>query len=274
MRDALRVPAGPVVLAGFATDSRPLAPPNKTGKELFTDGAALSALQERLYAEASAGGQRSVLLLLQGMDTSGKGGVTKHVVGAMEPIGLSYTAFKKPTEEEAAHDFLWRIRRELPHAGMIGVFDRSHYEDVLVPRVHQLIDAAELERRYDAINAFEAELVASGVTLVKCFLHISYDVQRERLLARLDDPTKQWKFTEGDLTERAHWSDYVTAYEALLTRCTSEDAPWFIVPSDSKRYRNWAVGQLLFETLRGLDPQYPKPTYDIEAMRASLQPPR
>ena len=275
MHEALQLPQGPVVLPGYATDARPLAPADKSGKasELVTDPTVLAGLQERFYAEASVGGTRNLLLVLQGMDTSGKGGVTRHVVSIFEPIGVRYTAFKKPTEDEAAHDFLWRIRRALPGPGIIGVFDRSHYEDVLVPRVHGLVDAAELDRRYDAIHEFEAQLVAGGPTVVKCFLHISYDVQRDRLLARLDDATKRWKFNEGDLTERARWSDYVTAYETLLQRCNTVEAPWFVVPSDSKKYRNWAIGELLKETLQALDPQYPDPHLDVAALRAQLQPP-
>ena len=275
MRDALLLAAGPVVLAGYPTGARPLAPLDKTGKmtELISDPALLSGLQERFYAEASAGGTRRLLLVLQGMDTSGKGGVTKHVVSVFEPIGVRYTAFKKPTEEEMQHDFLWRIRKALPGPGIIGVFDRSHYEDVLVPRVHATVGADEVDRRYAEINQFEAELVAAGTTIVKCFLHISYDEQRNRLLSRLDDPTKRWKFNEGDLTERARWSDYVTAYETMLERCNTPAAPWFLVPSDSKKYRNWAIAELLKETLQELDPQYPDPHLDIEALRASLQPP-
>jgi PPK2 family polyphosphate:nucleotide phosphotransferase len=275
MREALQLAPGPVVLAGYPTDARPLAPLDKSGKmrELISEPDLLSGLQERFYAEASAGSSRNLLLVLQGMDTSGKGGVTNHVVGVFEPIGVHYTAFKKPTDEEAAHDFLWRIRRAVPGPGIIGVFDRSHYEDVLVPRVHETIDADELERRYGAINDFEAELTAGGTTVVKCFLHISFDEQRKRLLARLDDPTKRWKFNEGDITERAHWSDYVTAYEALLERCNTPDAPWFIVPSDSKKYRNWAIAEILKETLQELDPHYPDPKLDVEALRAGLQPP-
>jgi PPK2 family polyphosphate:nucleotide phosphotransferase len=274
MRHALRVPQGDVTLAGFDPDATPLAEPNKSGKlKLRFDGAELAGLQERLFAESTAGGRRSVLLVLQGMDTSGKGGVTNHVVGTFEPIGVQYTAFKQPKGEELEHDFLWRIRRRLPEPGVIGVFDRSHYEDVLVPRVHETIPLDEIDARYDKINEFEAAAVAAGTTIVKCFLHISYETQRSRLLARLDDPRKQWKFNVGDITERAKWSAYQAAYEVILERCNTDIAPWYIVPSDSKPYRNWAVAQLLLETLAELDPSYPTLSLDVDALRAALQPP-
>ncbi|MCU1657583.1 MAG: Polyphosphate:nucleotide phosphotransferase, family [Pseudonocardiales bacterium] len=275
MRQALFVPPGPVSLAGFDSAATPLAPAGKNGKpkKLVTDGDHLAGLQERLYAEATAGGTRSTLLLLQGMDTAGKGGVTNHVIGALEPIGVRYTAFKKPTDEERAHDFLWRVRKALPEPGLVGVFDRSHYEDVLVPRVHRLLSDEEVAARYAEINAFEAELDGAGTTLIKCFLHISYDTQRERLLARLDNPDKRWKFNEADLAERAKWSEYIAAYEAMLHACSPTFAPWYVVPSDSKRYRNWAVGELLRETLEELDPQYPNRDLDVEPYRRRLQPP-
>ncbi len=175
------------------------------------------------------------------MDTSGKGGVIEHALGQLNPIGLRQTSFKKPTEEELAHDFLWRIERALPDAGMVGVFDRSHYEDVLVARVHELVDEGEIERRYTAINDFEKGLVDSGTVVLKCMLHVSSEEQRERLLARLDDPDKQWKFKPADVDERAHWAEYQEAYETALERCNTDAAPWYVVPSDTKWYRNWAV---------------------------------
>ena len=272
VREALLVPPGSVILAGYDTAARPLAAGAKNTK-LATSAKQLRALQERLWAEATAGGTRSILLVMQGIDTAGKGGVTEHVVGAFGPIGVQYTAFKKPTAQEAAHDFLWRIRKQLPTPGVIGVFDRSHYEDVLVPRVHHLIPEPEWEARYGEINAFEAEVAASGTTLIKCFLHISYDTQRERLLARLDDPDKHWKFNEDDVTERARWSDYAAAFEGMLTNCNTAAGPWYLVPSDSKKYRNWAIGELLRETLEELGPQYPRPALDVDALRQRLQPP-
>ena len=271
MRAAVAVPQGPVSLAGYDTESSPRAP--KKIKNVARDAKRLQGMQERLWAEATAGGTRSVLLVLQGMDTSGKGGVTTHVVGLFGPIGVQYTAFKKPTEEEAAHEFLWRIRKVLPPPGVIGVFDRSHYEDVLVPRVHALVPEAEWRARYSEINSFEAELTAGGMAVVKCFLHISYDTQRDRLLARLHDPKKHWKFHEADLAERACWSDYAAAYEGMLENCNTAAAPWYVVPADSKKYRNWVVAELLRETLADLDPQYPQPELDIESLQQRLQPP-
>jgi PPK2 family polyphosphate:nucleotide phosphotransferase len=207
------------------------------------------------------------------MDTSGKGGVAEHVVGAVGPIGVQYTAFKAPTPAERAHDFLWRIRPRLPAPGVIGVFDRSHYEDAIVPRVHGTVPQQEWESRYDTINDFEAELVAGGTTIVKVMLHVGFDRQRDRLLARLDNPDKHWKFNESDLEERARWSDYQSAFSDMLEKCNTDFAPWYVVPSDSKKYRNWAVGELLRETLVDLDPQYPHPELDVPALKARLQPP-
>jgi PPK2 family polyphosphate:nucleotide phosphotransferase len=275
MRDALRAVPGAANLAGYDTASRRLAPgkKNRTVKTLPAAGSQLAELQERFYAESTEGGQRAVLLVLQGMDTSGKGGVVKHVIGQCSPGGVSVAAFKKPTTEEAAHHFLWRIRKALPRPGIIGVFDRSHYEDVLVPRVHELVSEEEWRRRYEEINAFEAGLVEQGTTVVKCLLHISYTTQRERLLARLDDPTKQWKFHESDIEERAYWSDYQAAYAGMLQYCSPEHAPWFVVPSDRKWYRNWAITRLLIETLTDLDPRYPERPLDVDRLRGRLQPP-
>ncbi|RIX31378.1 polyphosphate kinase 2 family protein [Amnibacterium setariae] len=244
-----------------------------TTKRLEHDLAQMADLQERLWAESTGGGQRRVLLVLQGMDTAGKGGVVTHAVGVFGPIGVEYTAFKKPTEEERAHDFLWRIRKRLPGPGMIGVFDRSHYEDVLVVRVHDLVPKSEWETRYDAINAFEQELVDGGTTVLKVFLHVSYDVQRERLLRRLARPDKHWKFNPADIDERARWDDYRAAYDAVLERTNTDAAPWYVVPADHKTYRNWAVAELLRETLAELDPRYPQPDLDVATLRARLAPP-
>jgi PPK2 family polyphosphate:nucleotide phosphotransferase len=272
MREALAVGAGPVELAGYDPAARPLAP-TKKNRDLRNDLAQMRGLQDRLYAESTADGTRSILLVLQGIDTAGKGGVTEHVVGSFGPIGVQYTAFKAPTEEERAHDFLWRIRKRLPPAGVIGVFDRSHYEDVLIVRVHDLVPEDEWRARYDAINDFEAELAAGGTTILKCFLNISFEAQRERLLARLDNPEKHWKFNEGDLEERARWSDYQSAFSDMLERCNTDYAPWYVVPSDHKKYRNWAIGELLRETLVELDPQYPQPELDVAALKARLAPP-
>jgi len=270
LRSALRVPSGPISVAGFDPKARPLAPKTATMEH---DLDAMADLQERFWAESTGGGGRSILLVLQGMDTAGKGGVVSHAVGVLGPIGVEYTAFKRPTEEELSHDFLWRIRKRLPRPGIIGVFDRSHYEDVLAVRVHDLVPREEWEARYDAINAFEQELVDGGTTVLKVFLDVSYDKQRERLLRRLDRPDKRWKFNEGDIDERARWDEYQVAYDAVLERCSTDAAPWYVVPADHKTYRNWAVAELLRETLVELDPQYPAPDLDVDLLRARLAPP-
>jgi PPK2 family polyphosphate:nucleotide phosphotransferase len=204
------------------------------------------------------------------MDTSGKGGVLVHTVGLMDPQGLKITSFKAPTEEEREHDFLWRIEKVVPGAGYVGVFDRSHYEDVLIARVRELASAEEIERRYAAINEFEQELVESGTVLVKCMLHISPETQKERLLARLDDPSKYWKYNPGDVDERRMGPEYQRAYEVALERTNTDHAPWFVIPSDKKWYRNLAIGRLLFDNLHRVDPQWPGPDFDVAAERERL----
>ena len=270
----LRLPSGPVDLTSIDTGATPgFDGDKKQGEEeLLALGDELSDLQERLFAEGAAevGPGRAVLLVLQGMDTSGKGGTLRHTVGLVDPQGVRLSSFKKPTQEELEHDFLWRIRKALPGKGIIGVFDRSHYEDVLIVRVHELVAKDEVERRYDAINAFEAELVGAGITIVKCMLHISADTQKKRLMARLDDPTKHWKFNPGDIDERAHWPAYRQAYEIALERTNTEVAPWYVVPSDHKWYRNLAIGHLLHETLTRLNPQWPVADFDVAEQRARL----
>jgi PPK2 family polyphosphate:nucleotide phosphotransferase len=250
-------------LSAIDTRATPGVKSRKKAEAAFAaDSAELASLQERLYAEDT----RAVVLLLQGMDTCGKDGTVKHVVGQVNPAGLRITSFKKPTPAELKHHFLWRIRRVLPEAGKIGIFNRSQYEDVLVVRVH---DLAPWEGRFDEINRFEAK---GGVTWIKCMLHISRDEQRARLLARLDDPTKRWKFNVGDLAERERWDDYAAAYEDALTRCDADTAPWYVIPADRKWYRNWAVQQLLLEALRELNPQYPaREDLDIPALEAQLR---
>ena len=229
----------------------------------------LDELQERLWVE----GSRSLLVVLQGMDTSGKGGTVRHVFSAMNPAGVEVASFKKPTEEELAHDFLWRIERRLPVPGEIVVFDRSHYEDVLVVRVRSLVAETVWRPRYDEIVAFEERVAAAGTTIVKCMLHISYDEQRERLLARLDDPSKHWKFNETDVEERSRWLDYQAAYEDTIRECSTDVAPWYVIPADRKWYRNWAISKLLVETLERMDPRFPQPDLDVEALKARLEPP-
>jgi PPK2 family polyphosphate:nucleotide phosphotransferase len=272
--DLLRLPPGPVDLSRFDTNGQPGFDGEKEdGQEALPElGEELADLQTRLFAEGYTGGSRRVLLVLQGMDTSGKGGVLDHTVGMLSPSGLALKSFKKPTEEELAHDFLWRVDKALPAPGAIGIFDRSHYEDVLVAKVHELAAPEEIERRYGAINAFEKKLTDSGTTVIKCMLHISPDEQRKRLLARLDDPTKQWKFKPGDVDERTRWDDYQAAYATALERCSTANAPWYVVPSDRKWYRNWAIARLLLESLRALDLDWPEPSYDVAEQRARLEP--
>jgi PPK2 family polyphosphate:nucleotide phosphotransferase len=268
--DTLRLAPGPVDLRGIETDAAPGYRGNKKSGEadLAAIGEELADLQERLFASKDSGG--SILLVLQGMDTSGKGGTLQHTVGLVDPQGVKITSFKGPTKEELAHDFLWRIHKALPGPGLIGVFDRSHYEDVLIARVRELAPREEIERRYGAINDFEAELVASGCTLIKCMLHISPEEQKERLLARLDDPTKHWKYNPNDVAERARWADYRAAYEIALERNNTEVAPWHVIPADKKWYRNLAIGNLLLETLRGMGLQWPVADFDVAAERQRL----
>jgi PPK2 family polyphosphate:nucleotide phosphotransferase len=230
----------------------------------------ISELQERLYAESKLGGDRALLLVIQGMDTSGKGGIMRHVVGEMDPQGVAYTAFKAPSAEELKHPFLWRIRRGLPQPGQIGVFDRSHYEDVLIARVRELVPRATWSRRYAQINAFEESVVESGTTVVKVMLHISSDEQKARLMERLERPEKNWKFNPGDVDERMLWPRYQEAYQAALVKCSTPQAPWFAVPADRKWYARLAVQNLVLEHLRGMDPQWPKADFDVEAQKERL----
>jgi PPK2 family polyphosphate:nucleotide phosphotransferase len=268
----LRVPAGPVDLTAIETDAAPGFDGKKADgkKALAAMGPELADLQERLWAERTAGSARRVLVVLQGMDTSGKGGVLRHTIGLVDPQGVRITSFKAPTDEERAHDFLWRIDKGLPGAGYIGVFDRSHYEDVLIARVRGFADPAEIERRYGAINDFEARLADEGYSIIKCMLHISADEQRVRLAERLANPEKHWKYNPGDLDERALWPAYREAYEIALERTNTDVAPWHVVPADKKWFRNLAVGHLLLQTLRGLDLQWPAADFDVEAEKSRL----
>jgi PPK2 family polyphosphate:nucleotide phosphotransferase len=271
VRETFRVPAD-LDLAALDPRGRPIGPKDKVAatEDMVDLAGRLDHLQEALYAEATSGGTRAVLLLLQGMDTSGKGGVIRHVGGLVNPQGLQIATFKKPTEEELSHDFLWRIRRQVPVPGRIGIFDRSHYEDVLVARVDALVPEDVWRGRYEEIRGFEAELAAHGVTLVKFMLHISAKEQAERLLARLDDPTKRWKYNPADLDARAKWPPYQQAYADALRECDSDAAPWYVVPSDRKWYRNWVVAALLAETIAEIDPSFPEPDFDVDAERARL----
>lgn len=277
MTSALRLPSGSVDLAAFdprATPGLPAGEGKEDGyKRLEGLAEELSDLQERLFAAGRSNPDSAprILLVLQGMDTSGKGGVIRKAVGLVDPQGVQITAFKAPTEEERQHDFLWRIRRALPKPGMIGIFDRSQYEDVLVARVDGLVEPEVWQARYDQINAFEREVAESGVTIIKCFLHVSKDEQAERLQERLDDPAKHWKYSPGDLITRAHWDQYQAAYRDALERCNTEVAPWFVVPADRKWYRNWAVAQLLLEHLRALELEWPEADFDVAEQQELLK---
>jgi len=270
--ERLRVPTGDVDLRSYDTRATPGFSGSKTaGKAALAEvGSRLSDLQEKLFASGVKGDRRSVLLVLQGMDSSGKGGTVRHVIGQVDPQGCAVTAFKAPTPEELAHDFLWRVRRRLPGPGILGVFDRSHYEDVLIVRVHELVPRATWARRYSTINRFEAGLAERGIQMIKVFLHISKEEQRQRLIARLDDPTKHWKFNPHDIDERAWWQEYEAAYEAVLTRCNPETAPWYVVPADRKWYRNWAVAHLLVERLEDMKLEWPKADVDVAEQRSRL----
>jgi PPK2 family polyphosphate:nucleotide phosphotransferase len=227
------------------------------------DIAKIERLQEVLYAQA----KYALLVVLQGPDTSGKDGTIRRIFGPINPVGAVATSFKKPTPHELAHDFLWRIHKSVPPAGMIGIFNRSHYEDVLVPRVHGLAPTDRIEARYRQINAFEQHLVENDVTILKFYLHISKNEQKARLEARLQDPTKRWKFSPDDLAERKHWGEYVSAYEIALRRYSTEWAPWFIVPADHKWYRNAVVARIVHATLEGLDLTYPSEMPGLDKVR-------
>ena len=218
------------------------------------DREALAELQGRLWAEA----KRSLLVVLQGMDASGKDGTVRHVFSGVNPQGTRVTSFKEPSAEELAHDYLWRVHHAVPAAGEIGIFNRSHYEDVLAARVRQLVPEATWRARYAQIVAFEEMLTANGVRVVKCFLHISAGEQRKRLKARLDDPSKRWKFRTGDLADRKLWSAYMAAYEDALAQTSTAAAPWHLIPADHKWYRNWAISRILLDTLTEMDPKYPQ----------------
>ena len=269
--DLLRV--GPdVVLSSIDPGASPgFLGDKKAGKVALAEGNdEFEALQEQLFAAGKFGAGRSVLLILQAMDTAGKGGIVKHVVGSVDPQGVHIRAFKAPTEEEKKHDFLWRVRPELPEAGMIGVFDRSHYEAVLIHRVRSLSTPEQVEERYDIINEFEKEVAASGTAIVKVMLYISPEEQKARLMARLDEPAKNWKYNPGDVDERALWPKYMEAYEIALRRTTTDLAPWYVVPADHKWYARLAVQQLMLDALRGLKLEWPKVDYDIDAEKKRL----
>ena len=255
-------------MADVDPDSTPgLKNSKRVSRDLKKHRARLFNLQERLYAEH----KRSLLIVLQGMDTSGKDGTITHVIGGMNPQGVLISSFKQPTPEERRHGFLWRIRKRLPEEGQIGIFNRSHYEDVIIARVHDLAKPPVIERRYGIINAFEKELVKRGTKIVKVCLHISYDEQRRRLLDRLRDSDKHWKFHETDIDERAYWDDYQSAYSIAITQCSTPSAPWYVVPAHDKDYRNWAISRLLIEVLDEMDPRYPRPKLNVPRLIKRLQ---
>ncbi len=262
LRAELRVtPGSPVHLsrrdlgATFGWDKKTAEP--ETDKQLDR----LTELQDRFWAEA----KRAVLVVLQGIDAAGKDGTIKRVMNAFNPQGSPVTSFKVPTAEELAHDYLWRIHRAVPRKGEIGIFNRSHYEDVLVVRVHDIVPRAVWSKRFDQINDFERHLVATGTTVVKFFLAIDRDEQRERFQARYDDPSKRWKFSMGDLEERAHWDDYQAAFDEALTRTSTDEAPWYVIPANRKWFRNLAVSTILADTIADLRPRYPPVADDVPA---------
>lgn len=215
---------------------------------------AINERQDILHAQ----GEHKVLLILQGMDTSGKDGTVKQVFSACDPLGIRLASFKGPSEEELAHDYLWRVHAQVPRKGELVIFNRSHYEDVLIVKVHDWIDEAEAKRRYQQINDFERMLTETGTTIIKCFLHISKEEQKERLQERLDDPTKGWKFNPDDLNERALWDKYMKAYERALQETSTEHAPWYVIPADSKTNRNLLISRILLQALEDLPLAYPE----------------
>ncbi len=259
------------VRPGSAVDLRRTATDDNGGmKKSDPDVGALAAslnsrveeLQELLYAD----GRHKVLVVLQATDTGGKDGTIRHVFEGVNPQGVKVASFKRPTEVELAHDYLWRVHRHTPASGEIVVFNRSHYEDVLVVRVHGLVPEKRWKKRYDHIRHFEQLLADEGTTIVKLFLHISKDEQKERLQQRLDDPEKHWKFALGDLDEREHWDDYRAAFEAMLEQTSTEDAPWYVIPADRKWYRNLVISQLLIDTLESLDLHHPENEDNLEGV--------
>jgi PPK2 family polyphosphate:nucleotide phosphotransferase len=271
IRDLLRAKSsadGRFRLAEVDPDSTPgMKSSRQVKKDLARHRVKLFKLQEELYAEH----KRALLIVLQGMDTSGKDGTITHVIGNLNPQAVQITPFKQPTPEEKRHGFLWRIRRRLPVAGYVGIFNRSHYEDVLIARVHGLAPLNVIERRYDLINRFEKQVASQRTKLVKICLHISYVEQRKRLIERLKDPDKQWKFNEHDIDERAYWDEYQSAYGIAITQCSTRWAPWYVVPANDKNYRNWAVSRILIETLKEMNPQYPHPRPDVTRLLKRLQ---
>ncbi|MBP6786524.1 MAG: hypothetical protein KA170_02965 [Candidatus Promineofilum sp.] len=256
--DARRIVAGPAGKADARAAAAALEPE-------------VTEWQERLFAESKGGGKRRLLIVLQGMDTSGKGGAAKAIDRLSEPIGLRMTSFGPPTRDEKRRGYLWRINRALPPVGSIGIFDRSHYEDVLIVRVRNLVPEDVWSTRYDEINEWEKKLTDGGLVFLKCMLHISKEEQQQRLLDRLDDPTKRWKYNPGDVDERQLWDQYQEAYQVALTRCSTAHAPWYVIPADRKWHRDWLLSNLVAETLREMKPQYPPTDFDVEVETARVR---
>ena len=265
----LRVePGRKVRLADCDPDDTPGADGKKEARSLLDNNVKrLAELQYLLYAESS----RALLIVLQAMDAGGKDGAIRRVMGPMNPQGCEVTSFKGPTAEDLAHDFLWRVHKAVPAKGVIGIFNRSHYEDVLIVRVRDLAPKSVWSKRYGQINAFEKILAQNDVHILKFFLHISAAEQLERLMARLDEPDKHWKATIGDFEERKHWDDYQRAYEEALGRCSTDAAPWFIIPANKKWFRDLAVSQIIVETLEKLDMKFPKAKIDVEELRRAAR---
>ncbi len=254
--DKFRIkPGKKVSLKDFRPDDKSARGENKEQDlaRLQEMGAEINRLQDILHAE----GKRKLLLVIQGMDASGKDGTVKHVFSECDPLGIRLASFKAPSAEELAHDYLWRVHQQVPRAGELVIFNRSHYEDVLIVKVHQWIDDKECKRRYQQIRDFEKMLVETGTTIIKCFLHISLDEQKVRFEERLNDSAKVWKFNPNDLKERALWADYMQAYEKALEETSTESAPWYVIPADSKTNRNLLISEILLQTLQGMDLQYP-----------------
>ena len=266
--DHLRVRAGALRLSDRDPGATPGAKNKRAALERIASNVArIDALQYRLHAE----NRQSLLIVLQGMDAAGKDGVVRHVMAAFNPQGCRVVSFKAPSSEELAHDFLWRIHHAAPARGEVVIFNRSHYEDVLVVRVHGLVPKAEWRARYGLINEFEQSLAEHGTRVLKFFLHIDRDEQRDRLLERLEDPEKNWKFNAGDLDERTRWDDYQVAYEEALNRCSTRRAPWFVIPSNRKWFRDLAISQLVADTLEDMKPATPATAFDVRAFEARLR---
>lgn len=269
-------PGDNITLSGVEQGGKPESIPDYTGtfqkkgetkKPLKKLNKRLLKLQELLYAES----KHALLIILQGMDTCGKDGTIRKVMAGINVQGCEVNNFKVPSEDELARDFLWRIHKVVPRKGMIGIFNRSHYEDVLVVRVHDLVDESVWKKRYQQINDFEKMLVENGTVVLKFFLHISKDEQKERLESRINDPTKHWKITEADIRERSYWDDYMQAYEAVIQKCSTDWAPWYIIPANKKWYRNIVITERIVETLENLDMKHPKPKTDISKLSVELK---